>query len=343
MTDTHFNEPIDKSKPLSGTGRRGFEVPPEVQQKVIDIIIEEARKMGFNNRDLAYYIAIAKRESSFNPDAANPNGTASGIAQVIDKTAATYGVNDSNRFDARSSIKAGLGYFRDLKAETIKDYGSAAGKFEPLIYYRYHYGEFSTRNREMVPVGNGKRKKETWHPKEFSELEKTNAIPTPRPWWMKRIASKPSSTPARAGGAAERHHGQADEQPQGHRRDQDAQAGRPCQAASGGRPCNAARQARRASACTGAIRRANVGTPQVAPSAEPTPTASADSSAEVVAEVHPPCRPGHRMGSQRQRSDHRCRWQSPRNQLRVAGAGGDPDPAHRRRSLQRRRQQGRHA
>ncbi|WP_343733113.1 TIGR02594 family protein [Duganella sp.] len=177
MTDTHFNEPIDKSKPLSGTGRRGFEVPPEVQQKVIDIIIEEARKMGFNNRDLAYYIAIAKRESSFNPDAANPNGTASGIAQVIDKTAATYGVNDSNRFDARSSIKAGLGYFRDLKAETIKDYGSAAGKFEPLIYYRYHYGEFSTRNREMVPVGNGKRKKETWHPKEFSELEQNKRYP----------------------------------------------------------------------------------------------------------------------------------------------------------------------
>jgi hypothetical protein len=96
---------------------------------------------------------------------------------VIDKTAATYGVNDSNRFDARSSIKAGLGYFRDIKAETIKDYGSAAGKFEPLIYYRYHYGEFSTRNREMVPVGNGKHKKETWHPKEFSELEQNKRYP----------------------------------------------------------------------------------------------------------------------------------------------------------------------
>jgi len=177
MTDTHFNEPIDKSKPLSGTGRMGFEVPPEVQQKVLDIIIEEARKMGFNNRDLAYYIAIAKRESSFNPDAANRKGTASGIAQVIDKTAATYGVNDSNRFDARSSIKAGLGYFRDLKAETIKDYGSAAGKFEPLIYYRYHYGEFSTRDCEMVPIPNSKRKRETWHPKEFAELEKNKRYP----------------------------------------------------------------------------------------------------------------------------------------------------------------------
>lgn len=177
MTDTHFNEPIDKNKPLSGTGREGYAVPPEVQQKVIDIIIEEARKMGFNNRDLAYYIAIAKRESSFNPDAANPNGTASGIAQVIDSTAATYGVNDSNRFDARSSIKAGLGYFRDLKAETIKDYGSAAGKFEPLIYYRYHYGEFSTRRSEKVPVAKGKGTRVVWHAKDFAELEQNKRYP----------------------------------------------------------------------------------------------------------------------------------------------------------------------
>lgn len=180
MTDTHFNEPIDKTKPLSGTGREGYAVPPEVQQKVIDIIIEEARKLGFNNRDLAYYIAIAKRESSFNPDAANPKGTASGIAQVIDSTAATYGVNNSNRFDARASIKAGLGYFRDLKAETIKDYGSAAGKFEPLIYYRYHYGEYSTRNREKVPVAKGKGTREVWHIKDFAELEQNKRYPDSR-------------------------------------------------------------------------------------------------------------------------------------------------------------------
>lgn len=180
MTDTHFNEPIDKTKPLSGTGREGHAVPPEVQQKVIDIIIEEARKMGFNNRDLAYYIAIAKRESSFNPDAANPKGTASGIAQVIDSTAATYGVNNSNRFDARTSIKAGLGYFRDLKAETIKDYGSAAGKFEPLIYYRYHYGEYSTRTSEKVPVAKGRGTRVVWRAKDFAELEQNKRYPDSR-------------------------------------------------------------------------------------------------------------------------------------------------------------------
>ena len=177
MTDTHYNDPIDKGKPLSGTGRHAWEVPPAVQQKVVDILIEEARKMGFNNRDTAYYLAIAKRESKFNPDAANESGTASGIAQVIDKTGATYGVNSSNRFDARTSIKAGLSYFRDLKKATEHDFGSAAGKFEPLVYYRYHYGEYSTLRLEDDPRSDGKKHRQVWRPKPFSELEQNKRYP----------------------------------------------------------------------------------------------------------------------------------------------------------------------
>lgn len=172
---THFNEPVDEKKPLHGTGRHGYDVPPEVQQKVIDIIIEEARKMGMNNRDTAYYMAIAKRESSFNPDAASEGSSASGIAQVIDDTAATYGITDANRFDARSSIKAGLGYFAYLKQRTIEDYGSASGKYEVLIYYRYHYGENSTRWLEEVkPPPKPKR---VWRIKPFEELEKNKRYP----------------------------------------------------------------------------------------------------------------------------------------------------------------------
>ncbi|MET3135464.1 uncharacterized protein (TIGR02594 family) [Oxalobacteraceae bacterium GrIS 1.11] len=170
---SHYGEPINSNKPLSGYGRHGFQVPAEVQQKVVDIIIEEARKSSFNNRDLAYYIAIAKCESTFNPDAANENGTASGIAQVIDKTGATFGVNDTNRFDARTSIKAGLKYFELLKQATITDYGSAAGKFEPLIYFRYHYGEFSTTHAGIVEykVKNIIKTRNGRVPTEFSKLE----------------------------------------------------------------------------------------------------------------------------------------------------------------------------
>lgn len=163
---THFNEPIDKSKALSGTGRKGPEVPPEVQQKVIDILIEEGRRMSFNNRDIAYYLAIAKRESEFNPDAASPKSSASGVAQMQDGTGKTYGLDASNRFDARANIKAGLSYFLKLKKETVNDYGSAAGEYEPLIYYRYHYGEFTTR---VNTAKKGEREK--WVAKPFAELK----------------------------------------------------------------------------------------------------------------------------------------------------------------------------
>ncbi|MDO8653129.1 MAG: TIGR02594 family protein [Undibacterium sp.] len=150
MTDTHADEKIDPKRELRGNSHKGGDAPPEVQQKIIDIIIEEARKLQFDNRDIAYYIAIAKRESGFNPDAANSNSTASGVSQLIDKTAKTYGVNDDNRFDARANIKAGLQYFLKLKRKVDSNFGSATGKHEILIYYCYHYGEFSVNRRETV-------------------------------------------------------------------------------------------------------------------------------------------------------------------------------------------------
>jgi uncharacterized protein (TIGR02594 family) len=164
VAETHVNEPIDEKKGLSGTSRKGGDAPPEIQQKIVDIIIEEARKRKFNNRDIAYYLAIAKRESGFNPDAANPRSTASGIAQVVDDTAKDYGITDANRFDARSSIKAGLGYFKVIKDRITRDYGSSSGLHEPLIYFLYHYGEF-------IHYNNRKRAKD---PKPLSELMESN-------------------------------------------------------------------------------------------------------------------------------------------------------------------------
>ncbi len=173
MTDTHYNDPLDSSKPLSGTGRKGWEVPAHVQQKVVDIIIEEGRKRRMNNRDIAHYLAIAKRESQFNPDAANAGSTAAGIAQMLDKTGKTYGLNDSNRFDARASINAGIGYFLDLQKATVADYGNAAGVYEPLIYYRYHYGEYSTKTRHIRQIKSGKKTydQEYFVPKTIGQLQ----------------------------------------------------------------------------------------------------------------------------------------------------------------------------
>ncbi len=47
MPDTHVNESIDQKKDLKGNSRRGGDAPPEIQQKIVDIIIEEARRLQF--------------------------------------------------------------------------------------------------------------------------------------------------------------------------------------------------------------------------------------------------------------------------------------------------------
>lgn len=168
---THANEAIDQSAShdLKGNSRRAGDAPDEVQQKVIDIIIEEAKKCGLGNRDTAYYIAIVKRESGFNPDAANSNSTASGIAQVIDNTAKTFGIDQHNRFDARASIRAGLAYFIKLREKIKKDYGSSDGQYEPLVYYSYHYGEFYHYAKKFNPK-SGKNERDPNSPKPLSEL-----------------------------------------------------------------------------------------------------------------------------------------------------------------------------
>lgn len=163
---THAYEPIDEQKELRGNSRRGSDAPPEVQQKIIDIIIEEARKRQFNNRDIAYYIAIVKRESGFNPDAANEGSTASGVSQIQDETGKHLGLNDKNRFNARSNIQAGLDFFSELKEKIKKDYGSVAGKYEVLIYYCYHYGKYS--NNVRVTINGDVVVKE---PYPFSQIE----------------------------------------------------------------------------------------------------------------------------------------------------------------------------
>ncbi len=174
MTDpkTYVNAPIDTSRELHGNNRMANidAAPIHVQEKVVDIIIEEARKLGFSKRDTAYYLAIAKRESSFNPDAANATSTASGVAQMMKGTGEEFHIGDKNRFDARASIVAGLSYFKRIKARIVKHYGSAAGPYEPLIYNGYHYGESAHLPLVPNPRKPGKNMRDEKHPIPIAEM-----------------------------------------------------------------------------------------------------------------------------------------------------------------------------
>ncbi len=85
-----------------------------------DVITRAAAASGVSPDLLA---AIAKRESSFNPNARNRSSSAGGMFQFIDSTAAAYGLTGNKRFDPYES-------------------GVAAGRYAKsnLAFLRYHLG-----------------------------------------------------------------------------------------------------------------------------------------------------------------------------------------------------------
>ena len=100
--------PID-TRPgrLAGNSRIWGDASQEVQRKVIDALVEAAKKDSFNVRRIALLLAMVKIESGFNPDAAAGTTSASGLGQFITGTGKGYGLNAQNRFDARRA--EGLG------------------------------------------------------------------------------------------------------------------------------------------------------------------------------------------------------------------------------------------
>lgn len=63
--------------------------------------------------DWKWLAAVAYQESRFNPDAVNPSG-ASGLMQLMPKTAEAMGVDSLHRTDPRSNVKAASRLFKRL-------------------------------------------------------------------------------------------------------------------------------------------------------------------------------------------------------------------------------------
>jgi soluble lytic murein transglycosylase-like protein len=92
---TYYFSPIDKSLgELAGNSRKWGDAPADVKEAVVNMIINEGRKEGLSDRDIAILLAIAYVESGFNPDAAARTTTASGVGQFIDNTWKTFGKGD---------------------------------------------------------------------------------------------------------------------------------------------------------------------------------------------------------------------------------------------------------
>lgn len=89
------------------------------QASVIQLVQQAAVKYGL---DPGLVVAQARLESGFNPSAVNPKSGAKGVMQLLDSTAAQFGV--TNLFDPVANVDAGVHYL----AQLLRSYGGDIGK-----------------------------------------------------------------------------------------------------------------------------------------------------------------------------------------------------------------------
>lgn len=149
---SHYNDPIPNDGQPHGHSRRHGDASPAVQAHVIETIIDECVKRGLSKEDTAHVLAIARVESGFNPDAAAGQSSASGVGQFIAKTGAGYGLNDTNRFDLKSNVRALVDHYEDNK-----ELAHAHGKDAAWVY-KYHHdgptqnsGGLALAHKEVIP------------------------------------------------------------------------------------------------------------------------------------------------------------------------------------------------
>lgn len=150
---SNFDRPIPEDGKLHGRSRRWGDASLETQVKVIEYIVEQCARVGMNQELTAYVLAKTRTESGFNPDAAAPGSSASGLSQCINRTRKTLcrrlGMSEADPFDIQLNVAL-------LLASTKEAFGYVerevdCDKFSPLFYaeaYRYHHD--GPRNAEKA-------------------------------------------------------------------------------------------------------------------------------------------------------------------------------------------------
>ena len=135
---SNFRMPIVKeTNQLAGYARGPGQASAEVQRQVMQKIAEYSSHLKIE--DQALLLSIAKLESGFNPDAAAITSSASGVFQLIERTAANLGLSQSKIFNADLNIQAGIKLF-DQNLALIKDkYSMLSGTDRSVILYALHH------------------------------------------------------------------------------------------------------------------------------------------------------------------------------------------------------------
>ena len=150
---SHYRDPIDPSQPGSGNSRVWGDASPEAQREAIDALMAAGNRAGLSDRDMAHVLAIARHESGFNPSAAAGTTSAHGLGQFIDGTGASYGLDDSNRWDVNAQAGALVAHFQDNQRLAAQ-----RGQTDEAYVYKYHhdgptrdYGGLDVARRHVVP------------------------------------------------------------------------------------------------------------------------------------------------------------------------------------------------
>ena len=122
---SHLNDPNRDKSPVTA----------DTINDVINRIIVVGLTQGLDEHDIGHLLAIVNLESGFNPNAANPTSSASGLGQFIDSTGRSYGLDDNNRWDVDAQVKALVNIFKYDKTVALGHNLGDAG-----IYGAHHDG-----------------------------------------------------------------------------------------------------------------------------------------------------------------------------------------------------------
>jgi putative chitinase len=155
--NSNYYRPLDLSpERLAGTGRGWGQARPETQYQVMDMILQKSKHLSPENQ--AILLATARIESGFNPDAAATSTSASGVFQLIKKTASNLGVEQKNVFDAEENISAGIKLFEENLAAVNRRFSKLSGNEKAIMLYAFHhdgpglgYDGAAIARRQMLP------------------------------------------------------------------------------------------------------------------------------------------------------------------------------------------------
>ena len=152
----HLPIPANDGK-IHGRTRSWGAIDRQSKEAVMSAVIDEAN--GLTLPAKALVLAVMELESGFNPDAAAKSSSASGLGQLIEKTAAAYGLKAQDRFDIRANTRATIRYLGDC-------WKNAAAKFKPSnlkdmicrTYALYHdgpslrFGGLALAKNKLLPL-----------------------------------------------------------------------------------------------------------------------------------------------------------------------------------------------